>query len=119
MIRVVFNKKQLMQLVTIKFKMARRKCNLCTLRPKEKTDRALFWKFRNDDIVDMFWYYLAFQTIICILFLLNYITSPSTGLLLTLIFHSVVYVPRFLVWLLGSRIKQYFVYSLLALNVAT
>ena len=98
--------------------MARHRCT-CTLRPKEKGDRELFWKFRNDDIVEMFGYYIVFQGVICILFLLNYITSPSTGLLLTLIFHSVVYVPRFLVWLLGSRTKQSLVYSLLALNVAT
>ena len=99
--------------------MCKRRSNFYSLRPRTKEDREAFWNFRNADIIEMYFYYMIFQSMTWVLFLLIYVFTREESLVMQLFFLSAIYLPRFGVFLLSKKIKRGFSYLLIALFLAT
>ena len=54
-----------------------RKYNLCTLKPKAKEDQQEFWKFRAEDVAELFILYVFLGILMWILQLIYCLVRPT------------------------------------------
>ena len=90
----------------------KRKFSLCTLIPKTKEDRNLFWVFRRDDIVWLYPFYFIFPMLMWLSSLYVNMTVPNENSLNILAFASLIIALLLLNLFIGRRYKNCMIYCI-------